>query len=274
MQFGFITTEVVKFAGFFNFLTFQGVAVGLTVGIGVGEGWGLRFGSKTSIVTSSVFGKMASTLTASLSSKTSAASWYVPGPRSVRSMITDNAIERAEVAILIIDATSSITAQDTHIAGYIKDAFKSAIVVVNKWDLIEKDTFTINAFTDHIRQELNFMDYVPMIFISAKTGQRVDKVLPLALRVQEERLVRLSTSQINKIIQTAQDMHPAPSRTGRSLRIYYGTQVRSDPPTFLLYVNDPELGHFTYLRYLENQFRKHYPFIGTPIRLVLKKRRE
>ena len=189
----------------------------------------------------------------------------------IRSM---NAIERAEVAILIIDATSSITAQDTHIAGYIKDAFKSAIVVVNKWDLIEKDTFTINAFTDHIRQELNFMDYVPMIFISAKTGQRVDKVLPLALRVQEERLVRLSTSQINKIIQTAQDIHPAPSRTGRSLRIYYGTQVRNDPPTFLLYVNDPELGHFTYLRYLENQFRKHYPFIGTPIRLVLKKRRE
>jgi len=189
----------------------------------------------------------------------------------IRSM---NAIERAEVAILIIDATSSITAQDTHIAGYIKDAFKSAIVVVNKWDLIEKDTFTINAFTDHIRQELNFMDYVPMIFISAKTGQRVDKVLPLALRVQEERLVRLSTSQINKIIQTAQDKHPAPSRTGRSLRIYYGTQVRNDPPTFLLYVNDPELGHFTYLRYLENQFRKHYPFIGTPIRLVLKKRRE
>ena len=118
------------------------------------------------------------------------------------------------------------------------------------------------------------MDYVPMIFISAKTGQRVDKVLPLALRVQEERLVRLSTSQVNKIIQKAQDMHPAPSRTGRALRIYYGTQVRNDPPTFLLYVNNPELVHFTYLRYIENQFRNHYPFIGTPIRLVLKKRRE
>jgi len=172
----------------------------------------------------------------------------------IRSM---NAIERADVAILIIDATSSITSQDTHIAGYIKDALKSTVVVVNKWDLIEKDTFTINEFTEHIRQELNFMDYVPMIFISAKTGQRVDKVLPLALRVQEERLVRLSTSQVNKIIQKAQDMHPA-----------------NDPPTFLLYVNNPELVHFTYLRYIENQFRNHYPFIGTPIRLVLKKRRE
>ena len=189
----------------------------------------------------------------------------------IRSM---NAIERADVALLLIDAASNITAQDTHIAGYIKDAYKSAVVIVNKWDLIEKDTFTINEFTEKIRQELNFMDYVPLIFISAKTGQRVIKVLPLALKVQEERLIRLSTSQINKIIHTAQDMHPAPSRTGRSLRIYYGTQVRNDPPTFMLYVNDPELGHFTYLRYLENQFRKHYPFIGTPIRLVMKKRRE
>jgi GTP-binding protein len=187
----------------------------------------------------------------------------------IRSM---NAIERADVAILVIDATTSITAQDTHIAGYIKDAWKSTLVAVNKWDLIDKDSYTINDYTAHIRQELNFMDYVPMVFISALTGKRVDQVLPMALRVQEERLVRLSTSQINKIIQHAQDMHPAPSRTGRALRIYYGTQVRSDPPTFLLYVNDPELAHFSYLRYLENQLREDYPFIGTPIRLSLKKR--
>jgi len=189
----------------------------------------------------------------------------------IRSM---KAIERADVAILVIDATTSITAQDAHIAGYIKDAWKSAVVVVNKWDLIEKDSYTINDYTTHIRQELNFMDYVPMIFISALTGKRVDQVLPLALRVQEERLVRLTTSQINKIIQRAQDMHPAPSKTGKALRIYYGTQVRSDPPTFMLYVNDPGLAHFTYLRYIENQIRKDYPFIGTPIRIVLKKRRK
>ncbi|HEY9122374.1 MAG TPA: ribosome biogenesis GTPase Der [Brevefilum sp.] len=189
----------------------------------------------------------------------------------VRSM---KAIERADVAILVIDATTSITVQDTHIAGYIKDAWKSAVVAVNKWDLVEKDTYTINDYTSHIREELNFMDYVPMIFISALTGKRVDQVLPLALQVQEERLVRLTTSQINKIIQRAQDMHPAPSKTGKSLRIYYGTQVRSDPPTFMLYVNDPALAHFTYLRYLENQIRKDYPFVGTPVRLVLKKRRD
>jgi len=189
----------------------------------------------------------------------------------VRSM---KAIERADVAILVIDATTSITVQDTHIAGYIKDAWKSAVVAVNKWDLVEKDTYTINDYTSHIRQELNFMDYVPMIFISALTGKRVDQVLPLALQVQEERLARLTTSQINKIIQRAQDMHPAPSKTGKALRIYYGTQVRSDPPTFMLYVNDPALAHFTYLRYLENQIRKDYPFVGTPVRLVLKKRRD
>ncbi len=187
----------------------------------------------------------------------------------IRSM---NAIERAHVAILVIDATTSITTQDTHIAGYIKDAWKSAVVVVNKWDLVEKDAYTINDYTAHIRHELNFMDYVPMIFISALTGKRVDQVLPLAVQVQEERLVRLSTSQINKIIHRAQDKHPAPSKAGRALRIYYGTQVRSDPPTFILYANNPELAHFTYLRYLENQIRENYPFLGTPIRLVLKKR--
>jgi GTP-binding protein len=198
----------------------------------------------------------------------------IPGVEKYSVIRSMKAIERADVAILVIDATTSITSQDAHIAGYIKDAWKSAVVAVNKWDLIEKDTFTINDYTEHIRQELNFMDYVPMIFISALTGKRVDQVLPLALRVQEERLVRLTTSQINRIIQRAQDMHPAPSKTGKALRIYYGTQVRSDPPTFMMYVNNPELAHFSYLRYIENQFRKDYPFIGTPIRLVLKKRRE
>ena len=198
----------------------------------------------------------------------------LPGVEKYSVIRSMNAIERADVAILVIDATTSITAQDTHIAGYIKDAWKSAIVVVNKWDLVEKDTYTIDEYTAKIRHELNFMDYVPMIFISALTGKRVDRVLPLALQVQEERLVRLSTSQINRIIQNAQDRHPAPSRSGRSLRIYYGTQVRSDPPTFMLYVNNPEYAHFTYLRYIENQIRAEYPYIGTPIRIVLKKRRE
>ena len=117
------------------------------------------------------------------------------------------------------------------------------------------------------------MDYVPVLFISAKTGQRIEKVLPLALQVQEERLVRLSTSQLNQIIHKAQDAHPAPSSGGRQFKMYYGTQVRSDPPTFLIYANDPKLAHFSYIRYLENQLRKEYPFLGTPIRLVFRPRR-
>lgn len=187
----------------------------------------------------------------------------------IRSM---RAIERCDVALLMVDATTNISAQDTHIAGFILEAWKSTLVLINKWDAIEKDTFTIEEYKQRIRAALNFMDYVPMLFISAKTGQRVDQVLPEALRIQEERLAKISTSALNRILMNAQDSHAPTSRTGRTLRIYYGTQVRSDPPTFMLYVNDPKLAHFTYLRYLENQIRKEYPFSGTPIRLVLKGR--
>jgi GTP-binding protein len=116
------------------------------------------------------------------------------------------------------------------------------------------------------------MDYVPVLFISALTGLRVEQVLPTALKVQEERLVRLSTSQLNNVLQAAQDYFPSPGLAGRPLKIYYGTQVRSDPPTFLIYVNDPALAHFTYRRYLENRIRASYSFLGTPIRLVLRAR--
>ncbi|MCU0487733.1 MAG: ribosome biogenesis GTPase Der [Anaerolineales bacterium] len=196
-----------------------------------------------------------------------------PGVEKFSVLRSLRAIERADVALLVIDATSGLTAQDTHIAGFILDAWKSAVVVVNKWDAIEKNSYTMEEFTRRVRQELNFMDYVPVLFISAKTGQRVDKVLPLALQVQEERLVRISTSQLNQILQKAQDEHPAPSHAGRQLKIYYGTQVRSDPPTFLIYVNDPKLGHFSFTRYLENRLRQVYPFLGTPVRIVMKARR-
>jgi GTPase len=183
-------------------------------------------------------------------------------------------IERADVVLLVIDAVEGITTQDAHIAGFVLEASKSVVVLVNKWDAVEKDTFTMNAFTDKIREELNFMSYVPLLFISAKNGQRVEQVLPMALRVQEERLARLSTSQINQILMKAQDEHPAPSHAGRSLKMYYGTQVRSDPPTFMIYVNDPKLAHFSYRRFVENRIREQYGFLGTPIRLVLKGRKE
>lgn len=184
------------------------------------------------------------------------------------------AIERADVVLLMIDALEGITAQDAHIAGYILDAWKSCVVLVNKWDALKKDSYTMEAYTDLVRRELNFMDYVPLLFISAKTGQRVDQVLPLALRVQEERLARLSTSKINDILQKAVDYQPPPSHAGRQLKIYYGTQVRSDPPTFVLFVNDPSLLHFSYMRYLENRIRAEYGFLGTPIKLAAKGHRE
>ncbi len=112
------------------------------------------------------------------------------------------------------------------------------------------------------------MDYVPMLFISAKTGQRVEQVLPLALQVQEERLARITTAQLNRLLAEAQDAHPAPTHKGRQLKIYYASQVKVDPPTFVLHVNDPKLAHFSYMRYLENRFREAYGFVGTPIQLI------
>jgi GTP-binding protein len=184
------------------------------------------------------------------------------------------AIERADVVLLMIDAVESISTQDAHIAGFILDQWKSTVVLVNKWDALEKDSFTMETFTKRIREELNFMDYVPLLFISAKTGQRVEQVMPMALRVQEERLARISTSKLNGVLQSAQDVHAAPSHAGRQLKIFYGTQVRSDPPTFMIYVNDPKLMHFSYLRFLENRIREEYSYLGTPIRIVVKGRRE
>jgi len=193
-----------------------------------------------------------------------------PGVEKFSVLRAHKAIERSDVALLVIDAEEGITAQDTHIAGYILDEWKSCVVLVNKWDAIEKDTYTMEEYTKVVRRELNFMDYVPILFISAKSGQRVEKVLPMALQVQEERLARLSTSKINSIITKAMDYQPPQTHAGAVLKIYYASQVRTDPPTFVLYVNNPKLLHFSYLRYLENKIREEYPFTGTPIKLAPK----
>jgi GTP-binding protein len=197
-----------------------------------------------------------------------------PGVEQFSVLRSFKSIEKADVALLMIDATTGITSQDAHIAGFILEEWKSCVVLVNKWDAVEKDSYSMDEFTKTIRRDLNFMDYVPILFISAKTNQRVDQVMPMALRVQEERLARLTTSKINQVIHKAQDAHPHPSHAGRQLKMFYGTQVRSDPPTFMIYVNEPSLMHFTYLRYLENQIREEYGFLGTPIRIVTKGRRE
>jgi len=197
-----------------------------------------------------------------------------PGVEKYSVLRSLQAIERADVALLLIDATTGVTAQDTHIAGYILEAWKSCVVIVNKWDAIEKETSTMNEYTQHVRQALNFLSYVPVIFISAETGKRVHQVLETAVQVQEERVTRLSTSRVNRIIREALDNHPPPSKAGQHLKIYYGAQVRSEPPTFLLHVNEPKLAHFTYIRYLENQIRAEHPFLGTPIRIILRPRSE
>ena len=195
-----------------------------------------------------------------------------PGVEKYSVLRAMRAIERADVSLLVVDAVDGLSAQDAHIAGFILDAWKSAVVIVNKWDAIEKDSYTMDNYSSMIRKELKFLDFVPILFISAKTGLRVDQVLPLALRVQEERILRLPTSQVNQVMQKAQEDHPAPSHAGRQLKIYYGAQVRNAPPTFLLHVNDPKLSHFSYIRYLENRIRQAHPFVGTPIRIALRAR--
>jgi GTP-binding protein len=186
--------------------------------------------------------------------------------RSMRS------IDRADVALLLIDAVEGVTDQDAHVAGYVIDRMKGVVVVVNKWDAVEKDSHTMVEFTRKVRQDLKFLDYVPVIFISALTKQRIHLVLPTAMQVADARLHRLSTSEFNQLLRDAYDRTSPPSKQGRPLRLYYGTQVDVSPPTFVIFVNDPELVHFSYERYLENQIRAHYPFPGTPIRIIFRAR--
>lgn len=186
-----------------------------------------------------------------------------------------NAIQRCDVVLLIIDATDGVTAQDAHVTNFILEAYKSVVVVVNKWDAIEdKDTDTMNRFTDDVRQKLKFLDYVPLLFVSAKTKQRVSKILPLAMSVAEQRTLRIPTSELNRILRDAMVAHPAPSRKGKPLKFLYATQAEVAPPTIIVFVNDKELVHFSYERFLENRVREIYPFMGTPIRLFFRSRGE
>ncbi len=186
-----------------------------------------------------------------------------------------NAIQRCDVALLVIDAVDGVTAQDAHVAGFILEEYKSVAVVVNKWDAIEdKDTGSTIRFTSDIRQKLKFLDYVPILFVSALTKQRVNKVLPQAMAIAEQRNLRITTSELNRLLRDAMSAHPAPSRHGKPLKFLYATQAEIAPPTFILFVNDKELVHFSYERFLENRIREVYPFMGTPIRLFFRSRDE
>jgi GTP-binding protein len=182
------------------------------------------------------------------------------------------AITRADVVILLLDARDLVTAQDAHVAGYILEESRSIIVLVNKWDLIEKDTYTMDAYTKQVRAELRFLDYVPVLYISALTGQRVQKVLPLAFQVYEERMARITTGELNRLVEDAVIRHAPPHKAGKRLKFYYATQADVDPPTFVFFVNDARLVHFSYQRYLENQIRKRYGYLGTPLKLVFRSR--
>jgi len=182
------------------------------------------------------------------------------------------AVDRSDVVLIILDAVAGVTDQDKRIAGYAHEAGKALVIVVNKWDLINKDERTMNRFTEKIRRELNFMQYAPVIFVSALTGQRVSRVLEMVDFVAGQHSIRLSTPDINSLIKEAVMQNPPPGDKSRRLKIMYATQGGVKPPKFILFVNDPELMHFSYRRYLENQFRNAYGFEGTPIWFGLRKR--
>ncbi len=183
------------------------------------------------------------------------------------------AIQRADVVTLLIDAVEGITAQDTHVAGYVQEAAKGLVVVVNKWDLIEKESYTADAYLSRLREALAFVPYAPVIFISALTGQRVQKVLDLAVDIQAERRKRIPTAALNEVVRAAVASHRISLR-GKQLNLYYTTQAETAPPTFVFFVNDPAIVHFSYRRYLENKLREAFAFTGTAIRLIFRGRKD
>jgi GTPase len=184
------------------------------------------------------------------------------------------AIERSDVALIIINGEEGITEQDKHIAGYAHEAGRAAIFVVNKWDIVEKDDKTMQRFTESIRDHFLFMSYAPIVFVSAKTKQRLHRLLPMIQAVAEQHAMRVPTNILNDIVADAVAVNPPPSDRGRRLRVNYVTQVAVKPPTIVIFVNDPELMHFSYERYLENRIRTAFPFEGTPLKLFTRRKND
>ncbi|HYO30388.1 MAG TPA: ribosome biogenesis GTPase Der [Thermomicrobiales bacterium] len=189
----------------------------------------------------------------------------------IRSM---RAIDRSDVVLLVVDATEEFTAQDLHIAGYIEEQKKGIVVVINKWDLIEKDAKTMDEYKARAREQLDFVPYAPLVFVSAKFGQRVHQVLDTALMAVAERQKRVPTSALNTLLRESVAAHPPPSKPGKWLKFYYATQADVAPPTFLFFCNDPTQIHFSYKRYLENRLREEFGYTGTPIRLSFRGRED
>jgi len=185
---------------------------------------------------------------------------------------TLRAIDRADIVLLVLDATETVTSQDTHIAGYMQQAAKGMVIIVNKWDLIEnKDIAEWNRL---IKSQFKFASYAPILYTSAKSGQGVDRIMPQVSQVYQERLKRLSTAKVNDVIQQAVASHNRPRIKNKQLKVFYATQAEVNPPTFVFFTNDSKLIHFSYRRYLENKLREAFGFSGTPLRLIFKTRGE
>lgn len=182
------------------------------------------------------------------------------------------AIERADVVLVLINGEEGIIEQDKHIAGYAHEAGKASILVVNKWDIVEKDDRTMQEFTQKIRDQFLFMQYAPIVYLSAKTKLRLQKLLPVVDHVSEQHAIRIATHLLNDVVSDAVAMNPAPTDKGKRLRVNYVTQVSTKPPTIVCFVNDPELMHFSYARYLENKIRAAFNFEGTPVRIFSRKK--
>ncbi len=179
-------------------------------------------------------------------------------------------IDRSDIVLMLLNAVDGVTEQDKKIAGYAHEQGKGIVLVVNKWDAIEKDDKTMNRFEKDIREDMAFLSYAPIVYISALTGQRVNKVMEWINYVAEQQNMRISTSRFNEVLREATRLNPPPSDKGRRLKVLYGTQVGIKPPKFAVFVNDPELMHFSYERYLQNQIRRNFGFEGTPIWMMLR----
>lgn len=184
-----------------------------------------------------------------------------------------DAVRRADVCLLVVDSTDGLTEQDTKIIGYVHEQGKPSVIVMNKWDLIEKDTNTINKFQDKLREDLKFMDYFKSVYISAKTGQRTEKILSLVDEVYAHSRFRIATGMLNDVILDAVRANEPPSYNGRRLKVYYCSQVAVAPPTFVLFVNSCDLMHFSYERFLENTLRSNFDFSGTPLKILTREKK-
>ena len=180
------------------------------------------------------------------------------------------AVDRADVAVIVIDATVGFTEQDSKVAGYAHEQGKACVVAVNKWDAVEKDTNTMSEYTNKLKNDFSFMSYVPFVFISAKTGQRLDKLFDIIKQAAEKNSIRISTGKLNDVLAYATNRVQPPSDKGKRLKIYYMTQPTTKPPTFVTFVNKAELFHFSYQRYLENQIRETFGLEGTPVRFIIR----